>query len=473
MFEDQSKRFKDQFTPLDAINVDEYKKYVGDEAIEELKTLAAPLKGKVWSNVNSTFDGGGVAEMLRSVIPFAKGLGINCRWYCIEGTDDFFSITKKFHNMMQGVKDDITMEEVLHSYLDTVNDNFIDDKIAADMVIVHDPQPAAAIMSGKIFGQIVWRCHIDTSAASRRIWRFLLPYINHADGAIFTLPEFAQKGLNVPVYEISPSIDPIQPKNKEYTTEEANEILEPLFAKYNIDKTRPYILAVSRYDIHKNQKTIVQAFKQLKAKLTETDPAPILIIVGNAASDDPEGEVMYKMITDEIDGDKDIYPLLNIEDNDRAIGALMKQAECFVHVSTKEGFGLVVTEAMWQGTPVIGSTAGGIKKQVIDEETGFIVEPKAVDEIVKNMEVFLKNKKERDSLGKKAKEHVRKNFLLPSLVKKYLYLMRYYLEVDTKAPAFRCNGMSYSEIKKAAYGRKTWSFTHDELNQTIKDAWKE
>ena len=371
MFDDQSRKYKNQFVPLDAIDVDVYKQYVGDKVIDEIKWLAEPLQGKVWANVNSTFVGGGVAEMLNSVVPFAKGLGIKCRWFVIEGHDEFFTVTKKFHNMLQGVKDPITMEEIFHAYIENVTENLQKKRIPAHMVIIHDPQPAVAIMSGNIFGHALWRCHIDTSEASRRIWRFLLPYLNQYDGAIFTTPEFVKEGLNIPTYCITPSIDPIKEKNKQFTEEEARKQLEPLFAKYNIDMDRPIVLAVSRYDIHKNQNTIIQAFKKFKESYSSDQGDPQLIIVGNAASDDPEGEKMYDIILKEIGDakDKDIYPLLNIEANDKNIGALMKLGKCFVHVSTKEGFGLVVTESLWQGTPVIGSAVGGIKKQVISGTT--------------------------------------------------------------------------------------------------------
>ncbi len=473
MFDDQSRHYKNQFVPLEAVNVDLYKKFAGDRAIEELKWLADPLKGKVWANVNSTFVGGGVAEMLRSVVPFAKGLGIRCRWFVIEGTLEFFTVTKKFHNMLQGIKSKITMEEIFHAYLENIRQNLKKTTIPAHMVIVHDPQPAAAIMSGNIFGYVLWRCHIDTSEASRRIWRFLLPYVNHYDGAIFTCPEFAKPGLNIPVYSISPAIDPLKQKNKQYTREEALSIVAPLFAKHKIDPARPFILAVSRYDIHKNQRSIIKAFKKLKKELSREVPSPMLIIVGNMASDDPEGEKMYKTILKEIGNNKDLLPLLNIEDNDRIIGALMKLATCFVHVSTKEGFGLVVTEALWQGTPVIGSSVGGIKKQVISGTTGFLVEPFEIEKIVKHMLFFLQNKKERDTLGNNGKEHVRENFLLPSLVRKYILLMRYYLEIDNKFPEFRINDITYSEIKKAAYGRSVWPFSRKALHEKIETLWEE
>ncbi|MCK5305834.1 MAG: glycosyltransferase [Candidatus Omnitrophica bacterium] len=466
MFDDRSKKFKNQYVPLKRMDVDKYIPFVGKDKINHLKFLAEPLLHKVWANVNSTIIGGGVAEMLQSTVPFAKGLGVDCRWFVIEGTPDFFQVTKKFHNLLQGVKQDITMEEVFHAYLDTLNWNTEKTKIVGHLVVIHDPQPAAIVMSGNVYGHILWRCHIDTSQASRRIWRFLLPYINHFDGAIFTANEFIKEQIQVPAYEVHPSIDPLRKKNHLFTKKEARDILSDLFNEHNIDPHRPIVLAVSRYDIHKNQKGIIRAFKLLKTTLSKKIK-PYLIIVGNTASDDPEGEQMYAEIEKEIGGDKDIQTWLNIKNNDEAIGALMSLADCFVHLSTKEGFGLVVTEAMWQKTPVIGSKIGGIKLQVIDGETGYLVEPSDYKLAAKKIQSILENPAEKREFGRQAHEHVRNNFLLPSLVEKYLILMRYYLEIDNKIPPFRLNELTYKEIKSALYGRTVWPFSSNDLKKKI------
>ena len=364
MFDDRSKKFHNQFVNLQPIDVEKYTPFVGERAINELKWLADPLHEKVWANVNSTCIGGGVAEMLQSIVPFAKGLGVDCRWFVIEGTNDFFTVTKKFHNLLQGVVQNISLDEIFHAYLETVHQNLSATKIVGHMVTIHDPQPAAVIMSGNVYGQVLWRCHIDTSEANLRIWRFLLPYINHYQGAIFTCPEFIRSELQIPTYEICPSIDPLRPKNHQYTRAEALDVMSDLFNEHNVDPDRPIILAISRYDVHKNQQTIVEAFKQLRQNLP-SKVNPLLIMVGNFASDDPEGEEMYDQVKTWIDGDDSIHAWVNVKDNDKVVGALMALAHCFVHISTREGFGLVVSEAMWQGTPVIGSNVGGIKKQVV------------------------------------------------------------------------------------------------------------
>ncbi|MFH2001708.1 MAG: glycosyltransferase, partial [Planctomycetota bacterium] len=407
--------------------------------------LADPLEGVGWANVNSTFMGGGVAEMLQSVIPLARSLGIRASWYVIRGHDAFFNVTKKFHNMLQGVDNSITLEEIFGAYLDTIDENSRNTYIASDMVVVHDPQPAALVMNGVIFGNVLWRCHIDTSEPNMTIWRFLLPYINHCAGAIFTMPEFVGPGLQIPTYQITPCIDPLAQKNHQYTTEESLEILDALFNEHNIDPVRPIVAAVSRYDIHKNQATILEAFRKL-CKENSFDKPPYLIFLGNTATDDPEGEAMLNTLKESAGDMADVRFWVNVEDNDRIVGALMQLARCFVHVSTREGFGLVVSEALWQGTPVIGSTTGGIVRQVVDGKTGYLVAPMDVDRIAGRIIHLLKNPDQAEVLGEQAREHVRQNFLLPELMRRYLTLLHFYTGTRRELPEFRLNGLSYSEV---------------------------
>jgi trehalose synthase len=470
MFDDRSRKFSNQYVSLDAVEPKAYEPFVGERTISALRWIADPLHEKVWANVNSTCVGGGVAEMLQSMVPFAKGLGVDCRWFVIEGTNDFFTVTKKFHNLLQGVDQDISLDEVFHAYLDTVHQNIETTKIVGHMVTIHDPQPAAVIMSGNVYGQVVWRCHIDTSEANLRIWRFLLPYINHYDGAIFTCPEFIRSPLQIPTYEISPCIDPLKPKNHQYSRKEALDVLGSLFNQHNVDPERPIVAAISRYDIHKNQHAVVEAFKKLRTGLNKK-VKPYLILLGNFATDDPEGEAMYDKVLSWIGEDADVHAWVNVPNNDKVVGALMAIADCFVHVSTREGFGLVVSEAMWQGTPVIGSNVGGIRKQVINGQTGYVTEPNDIDCIARRMKSLLENKEERDHMGAAAVEQVRNNFLLPHLVLRHLLLMRYYLEIDNRVPDFRINDLTFSEIKAALYGRTMWPISSDQLKRRIETIW--
>jgi len=446
------------FNPELTIPPEEYEPYVGNKQIEELKRLAEPIAEKGWVNINSTLVGGGVAEMLQSAIPLARGLGINACWYIIRGNDTFFQVTKKFHNMLQGVHSPITLDEIFGAYLDTIDSNAKNTFIASDMVVIHDPQPAAMVMNGVIYGNVLWRCHIDTSSPDPSIWRFLLPYINHYAGAIFTMPEFIGSDLTIPLYQIMPCIDPRTEKNRHYTDSEALNILDPLLTEFAIDPERPIFAAISRYDIHKNQHTILQAFKKLLT-VQKYDPKPYLIFLGNTADDDPEGLGVLTDLKKQAGDDPDIKFLVDVKNNDHVVGALMHIARGFVHVSTREGFGLVVSEALWQGTPVIGSRVGGITKQVIHNQTGFLVNPTDVSAIALKMARILDLPDEAAQLGSQGREHVRKHFLLPELVRRYLHLLQFYSGTNQELPEFRLNDLTYSETMNVVRSKHLLSNT--------------
>ena len=435
----------DEHRPEGLFDLADYEAVIGKPRTDELKRLAEPLTGHAWVNVNSTAVGGGVAEMLRGAVPFARLLGVDARWCTISGNREFFQVTKKFHNLLQGAGPPITLEEIFGAYLDTIDENACNTFIAADLTVVHDPQPAAMIMNAPILGNVIWRCHIDTSAPDQTVWRFLLPYVNHCDGAVFTTREFVGPGLKIPVYEIMPCIDPLAAKNHHYTRPEALDVLQPLFRVHDLDPERPIFAAISRYDRHKNQGTILKAFQRL-VETRRWDPKPYLVFIGNTASDDPEGDEVLNELKRQADGHPDVRFLVNVEDNDRVVGALMRIARAFVHVSTREGFGLVVTEALWQGAPVIGSRVGGIKRQVIDGVTGYAVDPLDTDGIASRMAAVLDDGDAAAALGRQGQEHVRRNFLLPELVKRYLILMRYYSRISSELPSFRYDDLTHSDI---------------------------
>ncbi len=444
----KEKTYLEKYQPTISLSAEYYLPFIGQQRVDELKRLAEPVRDKEWANINSTFMGGGVAEMLQSVIPLTRGLGINADWYVIQGYDGFFNVTKKFHNLLQGVKQPITMEEIFGAYLDTIDENSKKTFIASDMVVVHDPQPAALIMNGVMYGNVLWRCHIDTSAPDKVIWRFLLPYINQCAGAIFTMPEYIGPGLQVPIYQIYPCIDPLVKKNHQYTDKEAIDVLAPLFNEHNIDPERPILAAISRYDIHKNQKTILKAFQKMRDE-KKSAPAPYLIFLGNTASDDPEGGAMLEELIKQAGDDPDVRFWVNVENNDPVVGSLMHLAKAFVHISTREGFGLVVTEAMWQGTPVIGSKVGGIVKQVLEGKTGYLVDPLEIDSIADKMAFLLEHPDEAKALGENGREHVRSNFLIPEIIRRYLILLQFYTGESNELPEFRLDDISYSEIMQS------------------------
>lgn len=431
------------YVPEREIHIEDYADVVGRDTVEALVGLAEPVAGRSWTHINSTAVGGGVAEILQTAIPLAKSLGIDAQWQVLTGNEAFFRVTKKFHNSLQGLPEEITNEDIFETYLDIIASNGKDAHVESDVIVVHDPQPIGLVTAGVLFGTILWRCHIDTSAPNQTVWRFLLPYINQCSGAIFTMPEFVGDGVHVPHYEINPCIDPLAPKNRPYGRDEAKEILSPLMEKHGMDPDRPIIAAISRYDPHKNQAAVLKAFQ----KLRESKPAerPYLVFLGNTASDDPEGATMLGKLQIQADDDPDIIFWVNVDDNDRVVGSLNSIARAVAHVSTKEGFGLVVSEALWQGTPVIGSRVGGIVKQVIDGQTGYVVDPKDTDTIATRMRELLDDPDRAETLGKAGHEHVRDNFLITSLLKRHIELIRYATGVDSTPPSFRLNGHSYAE----------------------------
>lgn len=429
----------EEFRPEITVSMKDYLPFIGQEKFDELMRLAATLHRASFSHLNSTFRGGGVAEMLRSLIPMAQSLGIDARWFTIRGNDDFFKVTKKFHNMLQGRERPISLDELFGDYLGTLEENARNTRIVSDLTVVHDPQPAALIMKGSFMGKVLWRCHIDTSEPDPMIWNFLLPYINQYAGAIFTMPQFVGPGVRIPAFQIMPGIDPLAAKNRQYTDEEALEVLSPLLHQHNVDPGRPIIAAVSRYDVHKNQATILKAFKRLKKRFAMV-PEPYLIFLGNTADDDPEGAAELKKLQLLACDDPDVRFWSNVEDNDRVVGALMRIARTLVHVSTREGFGLVVSEALWQGTPVIGSKVGGITEQVIDGITGVLVNPMDADSLAARMAGMLLFPEEAEMLGRQGREYVRKHFLLPEILRRYLVLLRHFKGSDRAMPDFRIGG---------------------------------
>ena len=442
----------EEYQPNFDFELKDYSRFIGPQGVEELLELAKPLEGRGWVNVNSTFSGGGVAEMLRSAVPLARLLGVDAHWCTIRGSHEFFKVTKKFHDLLQGAGEPIELEELFGAYLDTIDENANNTMIAADLVVVHDPQPAAMVMAAPILGNVLWRCHIDTSMPDKTVWRFLLPYINHCDGAIFTMPEFVGPGLRIPVYQVMPCIDPLADKNHDYSDFEALEILNPLFNVHGVDPERPIFAAISRYDMHKNQRRVLEAFQLLRDQKT-WPVQPYLIFVGNTATDDPDGAAVLADLKEIAGDDPDVHFWVNVENNDQVVGALMHVARAFVHVSTREGFGLVVSEALWQGTPVIGSRVGGIKQQVVDGENGYLVDPLDTQAMASCMARFLEESDRATAMGRKGREFVQDNFLLPDLVRRYLVLMRYYAGISSDLPHFRRNGLTHREVAHA-FGRR-------------------
>lgn len=395
--------------------LDAYADLAGHDVVAHLRQLAKPLSGLKIIHVNSTRVGGGVAEILEKLVPLMLELGIDTSWEVIEGDEQFYQCTKKMHNGLQG--DHVRISDVLlQAYKDVNrrNSSRLKEKLeAADFVIIHDPQPAPLLSHCRNRkGKWVWRCHLDASHPYRPVWKHIRHYVQDYDASIFSLANFAQ-ALPHPQYIIPPSIDPLSEKNIDLPDEEVAAVAE----KYKLDRDRPLLVQVSRFDRFKDPIGVIQAFKLVKKYV----PRVQLVLAGGGATDDPEGEQVLREVREIAAGESDIHILLLPPDAHRTINALQRAADIVLQKSIKEGFGLTVTEAMWKGKPVIGGDTGGICLQVINFNTGFRVN--TPEGAALRIRYLLHNSHKIQELGAKAREFVRDNFLLTRHLREYLTLI--------------------------------------------------
>jgi trehalose synthase len=394
---------------------DRYAEVVGEDVINQLTQLASRLEGARVVHVNSTKAGGGVAEILSQFIPLKKELGIDARWEVIKGDEDFFKCTKGFHNALQGRPVGVSDALLLH-YEETNAKNASDLRSEledADWVFIHDPQPAALLkFFPKRKGKWIWRCHIDVSKPYRPIWRYLRNVVSSYDASVFSLATFAQQLPHVQ-YLVPPSIDPFSDKNRDLDTEE----LERVYSEFGLDPDRPIMLQVSRFDAFKDPLGVIQAYRLAK----RFAPQLQLVLAGGLADDDPEGDVIFKEVMAVAEGDSDIHLLLLPSDAHVTINALQRSADIVLQKSIREGFGLTVSEAMWKGKPILGGDTGGIRLQVINHHTGFLVS--TPEGAALRIRYLLDNRSKLEEMGTKAKEFVRENFLLTRQLREVLTLM--------------------------------------------------
>jgi len=395
--------------------LEKYEQLVGRDVIEQLRQLANPLKGLHVVHVNATRIGGGVAEILHKMVPFMEELGIHTKWEVIKGESVFYQCTKSFHNAIQGNRVNIP-ESYLKVYEDTnekaaeVLEDVLHD---ADIVIIHDPQPAALIKHLQEHkGKWVWRCHIDASKPYRPVWRYLRNFVCRYDASIFSLAPFAQS-LPHPVYLIAPSIDPLHEKNVELGADE----IEGIYGRFGINPERPMILQVSRYDRFKDPLGVIEAYTLAKQFI----PTLQLVLAGGGASDDPEGEIVLNEVRTAAKDDPDLKVLLLPADAHRTINALQRASDIVLQKSIKEGFGLTVTEAMWKMKPVIGGNTGGIRIQLVNHHTGFLVN--TPEGAALRIRYLFKKPDLMEEMGTKSKEFVRENFLITRHLREYLTLI--------------------------------------------------
>lgn len=390
--------------------LDDYTPIVGQAEIDELHFLAQRLRNKTVKMVNSTAVGGGVAEILNRLIPLMNELEVNTKWEVITGGNDFFEVTKGFHNALHGGEYNVT-KEVLEIFMMYNEQNRQRMEFTEDLFVIHDPQPAGLIRSkSNTRGKWIWRCHIDLSNPHPDVWGFLRPLVDQYDAAIFSSPAFARQ-LAIPQYLFYPCIDPLSEKNKDLEESFINKVCED----FGVDRSRPIITQISRFDRLKDPVGVIQAYKMVK-KYVDCQ----LVLAGGGATDDPEGAVVLAEVMEEAGDDPDVI-ILNLPPwSALEINALQRASTVIVQKSLKEGFGLTVTEGLWKGKPVIGGAVGGIPVQIIHKLTGVLVH--SVEGCAYQLRYLLTHPDIAAQLGKNGREHVKENFLMTTNVKRWLLL---------------------------------------------------
>lgn len=421
------------------VPLENFQNFVGPECIEELHQLAHPLRNIKIVHVNSTASGGGVAEILEKFVPLTQALGIESSWEVIQGTMDFFLCTKGMHNAIQGDKY-IPSTTHLRVYEDVNRQNAERLRTVleeADIVFIHDPQPLALISSfPNRKGKWIWRCHIDASKPFRPVWKYLRQYIDQYDATIFSLEEFTHP-IPSPMFIIPPSIDPLSEKNIELDAKE----IEQVYDLFKLDAARPIILQVSRFDRFKDPLGVIEAFRLVRKFNVEAQ----LVLAGSYADDDPQGEVILQEVKNAAMDDENIKILLLPSNAHRMINALQRAASIILQKSIKEGFGLTVTEALWKGKPVIGGNAGGIKLQVIQGQTGFVVN--TPEGAAYRMRYLLQHPNIGAEMGQKGREYVRENFLITKQLSAHLTLINLLLHNDTDRIELPFFSLESSEVQ--------------------------
>jgi trehalose synthase len=399
------------------INVKDYEPIVGRSYIEELRMLASRLSGKTVVNINSTFVGGGVAEILSRVVPLLNQLGVDVRWQIISGDPQFFKVTKRLHNALHGKAESISDDD-FSLFLQTTERNLNQIDFSGDILFIHDPQPAALIARKSDIGKKwIWRCHIDISHPDSRVWEFLKQFVGNYDAAILSSPNFAQQ---LPIRQVfaPPSIDPLSDKNKELSA----EALGPALTKYGLDPDKPMILQVSRFDRLKDPLGVIKVFELVRRNL-----ACQLVLAGGTASDDPESEEVLQEVRERAGDNPDIHILDIPPGSDIEINALQRASTVIMQKSLREGFALTIAEALWKGKPVVASAVGGIPLQVRNKLTGLLCH--SIEGAAYAVRQILANPDYGRWLGHNGREHVRQHFLITREIKDYLLT---FLTLDSK-----------------------------------------
>jgi len=388
------------------VQLEDYERFIGAETIERIYRKAERLKDFHVAHINSTYYGGGVAALLSSLTLLMNSVGIKAGWRVMQGSPDFFGITKKMHNALQSGTINLS-ERKKRLYEDVVYENVVRNHLDHDMVIVHDPQPLPMIRHYQKKGPWVWRCHVDLSQPDSNLWRYFSDYVECYDAVILSIQEY-QRDLQTPQLFFMPAIDPFSIKNRQFSEEEVEERL----AHYDIPTDLPLVVQISRFDRWKDPEGVIQAFKKARKEIDAT-----LVLLGNVATDDPEGAKVYESLLD----CREERIIISSREDTALVNALQRRAAVVLQKSIREGFGLTVAEAMWKGTPVIGGDVGGIRYQIEDGDNGFLVS--SVDEAAQRIVQLVQDEELRRQMGAKARQTVQDKFLLSRLLEQYLDLM--------------------------------------------------
>jgi trehalose synthase len=385
--------------------------------MEEIRRLAEPLRGKRLVHLSATAFGGGVAEINYALVPLMRDAGLDAEWRIIAGAEEFFAVTKTIHNALQGDEVGLTetQQEVYRRFQALNAEDFTDDY---DYVLVHDPQPAGMIEHfPDSLAHWIWRCHIDLSQPNPDVLGFLLPWLARYDAAIFHMQEYVPRAADLPpAYIWPPAIDPLTPKNMALSPEDAAYIVD----QFGIDVERPLLTQVSRFDPWKDPLGVIDAYRIVKAEHPEVQ----LALVGSMAHDDPEGWDYYNRTVNYAEGDPDVYILSNLNNiGSVEVNAFQVHSNVAIQKSTKEGFGLTVTEALWKTRPVVASRVGGIVAQIQDGETGWLVDPHSPEQCAQACIEILADPAAARQRALRGKEYVRRNFLMPRLLRDWLVLL--------------------------------------------------
>ncbi len=396
--------------PAPPPKLEDYEPIIGRPELDELYVLAKKLKGKTLKMVNSTAVGGGVAEILNRLVPMLNELEVVTKWEVITGGNDFFDVTKSFHNALHGEEYTLT-EQAKQVFMMHNEQNRQRMTFDEDLVVIHDPQPVGLVASKPdSHAKWIWRCHIDLSNPNAGVWNFLRPWVEKFDATIFSSPAFARQ-LSVPQYLFYPCIDPLSEKNKEIDESYVQQVCD----NFGLDRSRPIVTQISRFDRLKDPVGVIQAYKMAK-KYVDCQ----LVLAGGSASDDPEGAIVLKEVMEAADNDPDII-ILNLPPwSALEINALQRASTLIVQKSLREGFGLTVTEALWKSKPTIAGDVGGIPSQVIHKLTGVLVN--SVEGCAYQIRYLLTHPEFAAELGRNGHEHVKENFLMSTNAKRWMLL---------------------------------------------------